>query len=270
MRSLVLGLALGLIASACGSSEDEGDASGGPSATPVDAESFPALYAEHFCAAQQPCCSAAGGERSATCVADVESAVAELIESQAALPNQEFSVERAQACVDALQGVTTCEWDAIITACGRIIVGTLPGGAACENAGECAPPAAGYAGCAELGGGTEKRCRQFQATATEGEDCFDAQSDPFGGDEGEVVVCAQGFYCLAGVCAAGGSLGEACQNSSQCAEGFCFDDTCQQPALGESCTTDGAPCEYAASCEAGACVQRPLLEQIANAETCTL
>jgi hypothetical protein len=271
MRGVLLVLlGVGLAVAGCSSSSDEDDPGPGSSTPAVDQANFAALYAERFCAAQVACCTDAGGEVSASCEADVESDVAALIEEQLSLPNQEFSVSRAEACIAALDAATGCDWLDITGACGRIMVGTIAGGEVCANAGECAPPDAGYAGCAELGGATETSCRQFDSSAGEGDDCFDDRSGPFEGDEGVVVICAEGLYCSAGQCLAGAGLGESCEDSVECAEGYCYDGTCQQPALGDSCTLEGAPCAIETNCTAGECVQRPLLEQVAGTETCSV
>ncbi len=306
---LAFALCIGLSLASCGSSSDDGDDAGGASGSTgkggttgkggatgkggsagatgdagatgesggaggggpllVDEQSFPALYAALFCAAQGFCCSDAGGELNTTCEVDVESAVEEAIADQTSAPNLEFSEERAAACIAALGAATGCDWVSITAACRPVIVGTVAGGDTCDDPLECAPPAQGYAGCAELGGDTLSRCRQFDASAGEGDNCVEDHLDPFAGDEGVVTICGEGLYCDGGQCVAGIELGETCATAYECARGYCIDDTCQEPALGETCDPAGAPCAIEGECIANECVPRPLLEQIGATESCS-
>lgn len=231
-----------------GGSNAGGGAAGSGGAALVDVETFSALYAEGFCAAQAACCGAAGGQVSASCEAAVEAAVSALLEEETAAPYREFSAPRAESCLAALAVAQGCAWRDITIACGRVIVGTIEPGEACDSVSDCAPPAAGYAGCSELGGAEPKRCRQFSAVGQEGDSCFDGA--PFDGDEGVVATCGAGLRCEQGECAPA--------------------PPDESPALGESCDPEGAPCAFGGSCVEGECAQRPLLEQLANALTCEL
>lgn len=282
LLGVVLGVvSLGLLGACDDGSNEEGaggtssdDGGGNDDDQYVSVEDFPARYAAAFCAAQQFCCTDAGGEVDDTCEADVEAATAETIAAVLAEPNRTFSEVDATFCLLALEESEACEWQrAGVCSSGYVLPGTVAAGDACESPSECAPPDTGFSGCAELGGASEKSCRQFAYEANQGEECFGSdQQDAFAGDEGVVIECNTGLYCDEGVCVEEVIPDGECTDNRQCLEGYCLDGTCQVVRLGEACNldNDAPPCELGTNCNDGTCEQRPLLPEFGGVHACSV
>lgn len=133
----------------------------GGAAAPVSRADLPAELAAAACDALAPCCQQAGATfDAAACISAATARLTIAFDQQYGSPNVTYDPQVAGDCIAEISSAAFCGAAPAFDACRDAFAGTLPPGAACSRAAECAPPARGLADC-DLANGV---CVQ-QATA---------------------------------------------------------------------------------------------------------
>lgn len=261
---------------ACGKSDS--------AAAPVARSDLPTVLADKACAALESCCRQAGVSFDvAACRTSGGARLQQELDQQYDGPNVSYDPRAAGDCVAEISAAAWCGQDPDappFDACRRAFAGTLPLGAACSRAAECASSAQGQADCDFARGGV---CASASTAAASphgksGDPCAgtcvgnscDTLMVPEGSgstpwcyrDEGlacssmQVCVpllakgapcssidCQAGLYCdfPAGVCVDAKPNGQHCNSPYECQSGFCIGSgTCAASRLSEQ-TCAGDP-----------------------------
>jgi hypothetical protein len=183
-----------------------------------------------------------------------------------ALPGTGLTDDALEACAQAVANAGCGVSAAALPACA--ILGTLPGGSACNESFQCASGACFVGASASDGGPGPTSCGRCQSVAqlgqpctslcVEGSTCDNTKSPPScvsvtlgsAGTPCDDVAkqCSAGLYCAGktAVCTVLPAQGEPCTSTGLCAASLeCVGTTCQGPAA------SGAPCGGDSACAAG-------------------
>ena len=226
MKQLTCLLALSLVL-ACSSSDDD---------EPITAASFCSSWGEAACSDEViSACQAAGVEE---CQASQAAAC------MAQLPVGEFSGDRADQCLDAVQAafedadITSDEVGAVfrlLAPCDQLVRGTAAEGESCTSREDCDAPG-GY-DCVFKGDQLTGVC-QVPVSVGAGQDCSAAGA-----------VCGAGFYCDGENCIAGENVGDACARHRKCSSA----SVCRLTSVCEARLPIDAPCGFDEQCASGFC-----------------
>jgi hypothetical protein len=229
----------GVLAGCDGTTDDDG---GAPSSGPVGVDDFAARFAARYCGSIGPCCDRFDESFDlGDCRTVTESYVRTALQGQLDTLKIVFDESIAGQCIDAYgRALEACtdrdESEAIDTACIGLLRGTVPLGAACNEAIECERSDGQYVLCstgvctlddffslydaphATLGEACEGTCASY---SDGGSSCNGSGTSA----SGKACWLDDGLMCVNGTCAAAPTLGEAC--SADCAGGsHCLSGTC--------------------------------------------
>lgn len=245
---------------------------------PVSKAEFARRVSEMFCTNIQQCCAGSTAFVLAGCQAKALADAAAIV----ADPLISYDPAGAADCWAAIDTVTrecrlgTLSFEVQWDPCNRAFVGTLPLGAPCTDARQCALIENGAVTCGSDSTNPDSNvCLHYLRPphAALGEECgctmgetsscsqiWDATGPS---DDRSACYAEDGLYCdtKSGICKSIGDIGQKCQLfHPSCKNGlFCGDDeTCQPiPREGDSCTQSEAFCESGLVCKNGRCAQLP-------------
>jgi hypothetical protein len=244
-RTAVVAASIALVALACGSKKP----AAGPS-SPCD-DYFDTLFVG-------PCTT--GPALSDDEVARLRGRFEQICQEGEALPGTGLTDAALEACAQAVTGAGCGVSPAALPACA--ILGTLPGGTACNESFQCASGACFVGVSAGDAGPSSTGCGQCQTVAelgqpctslcVQGATCDNALSPPTcvtvtlgaaGAPCDDVAKqCATGLYCApkTATCTALPGQGEPCTSTGLCAATLtCIGTTCQPPSgSGAACSVD--------------------------------
>lgn len=254
-------------------------------ASSVALDDFPTALARAACDALGTCCQRANASfDAAECRSAGSARFKQALDQQYAGPNVTYDPQAAGDCIAEISSATFCGQAGStpgFDGCRSAFVGTLPPGAACSRAAECARPAQGQADC-DLAMGV---CvQQTTAAASPHGKAGDTCAGTCVGDNcttlvvpegsagipwchrseglscGRTSVCAplqakgaacwglgcvEGSYCdfASGVCVETKPDGQHCNSPYECQSGFCVDSgTCAaSPVTQQTCTNGPLP-----------------------------
>ncbi|AUX27662.1 uncharacterized protein SOCEGT47_082600 [Sorangium cellulosum] len=259
------------IAIACGPAAPGGEPAPvpGPSA---QAEAFADEVVEAFCDGLGSCCTALSRTFDrASCEANART----LIAKRAPVSDDvRFDPAAAEQCLANIRAaLPTCS-GIEDEPCGRIYVGTLAPGEACDRYDECAPIPGGRTYCLDV-------CKAARRAA-EGESCVRTcrSENECGVLTGEPIpdimslttrgecFAEDGLACVGGVCVRAPGQGAACLDGWLCDRGLdCDNDTCVPlPAVGEPCTSR---CASGAYCGSDSALNSVCVPYLALGEPCS-
>lgn len=255
-------LALLLLSSCGGKSEEERLTVDVPAEGPVDRAILPGAIAQGVCALVEDCgCLDGSNADYNTCF----NAVERTVERDYGVSGYaiEYDAELARGCLDAISA-SNCDRAQWIGECDLPFTGLRALGDECEVNIECRGYAEGGAVCGPMGICIDPAVPNgIACSATcKGTGCLD-----FPGGEGNYRCYVEdGVRCTEGGCAALAVEGEACIRGYDCDEGLtcacdsideCTSRTCiPQLEEGESCRGAGeVPCQPGLYCEDGTCIR---------------
>ncbi|HYP88218.1 MAG TPA: hypothetical protein VEQ59_08690, partial [Polyangiaceae bacterium] len=169
------------------------------------------------------------------------------------------------ACNAAYEAAaTSCEENAVLSACRGVTKGTVAEGAPCANGTECAS-SPGPSTCLITTNGSEVGVCKTVPHATAGQTCLftcrageDCRSTTYGSATDTIALCFEdeGLYCdvESQRCKALLALGAACTGNDQCGIAAFCSTTCQKRGtVGEPCR----PCLDSLMCVDDKCVSPP-------------
>jgi hypothetical protein len=254
----------------------------GGAAAPVARDDLPTVLANAACDALGTCCQQAGATfDAAACSGEGSARLKQELDQRYGGPNVTYDPQAAGDCIAELSSATFCGAAGStpgFDGCRDAFVGTLPPGAACVRAAECARPAQGQADC-DLAKGV---CVQQTTAATSphgkagdpcagtcvGDNCTTlvlpkgAAATPWcyrseGLACGRTSVCeplqakgaaCSGFGCVEGsycdfassVCVETKANGQHCNSPYECQSGICVDPgTCAASPVTQQICTNG-------------------------------
>jgi hypothetical protein len=207
----------------CGSSDSS---SGGEQPVPVEA--FPDSFANASCDNLGKCCQAAALPFDLeTCKAEGRDYAMMLLEY--GTPRTKYDATAAGRCIAAIARVEqSCESDpsgVVDKACGSLLVGIQPLGAACNDPLDCAQPASGTVTC---GPGTCVVDPTAPVHSKVGEPCVatchDGTAECSGAAGAGFCHTEDGLWCdlTTASCKTQLANGEPCQSSDSCSGGSCM------------------------------------------------